>query len=357
MDRQQQFDHNKKTAIVLLNLGGPDRPESVGPFLRNFFNDPAIISVPQPLRGFIAWMIERKRTPVAQEIYRHLGGGSPLLPNSRAQADALSQNLSACYPDQDISVFVCMRYWHPMSDEIVAKVQEYGAEQVILLPLYPQFSTTTSGSSFSAWKAACQKQQFDVPTFKCGCYPENEGFVSAYATEIHQTLTEFLAAHPKTSLSEIRLLFSAHGLPEKIIEKGDPYQHHVELSCQKIMKKLADDYQMNPDHVICYQSRVGPMKWIGPETEAEIIRAGQDQKGVCLVPVAFVSEHSETLVELDIEYAELAAEHQTEPYLRVSTPGCHPDFIQGLAQQISLIMQDAPPHQKLCHQGQKCACY
>ncbi len=341
-----------KNAIILLNLGGPDRLESVGPFLRNFFNDPAIISAPQPIRRLIAWIIERKRTPVAQDIYRELGGASPLLPNSQAQAKALEQLLNKQYPDEEMSVFVCMRYWHPMSDEIVRQVKEFGPDKIILLPLYPQFSTTTTGSSFTAWQKACDKVDLDIPTYKCGCYPENKNFIASYADLIYQKIQSFEIS----SLPDIRFLFSAHGLPEKIIEKGDPYQFQIERTCSEIVTYLSDHYELEIEFVICYQSRVGPLKWIGPDTEEEIKRAGRDEKGVCLIPVAFVSEHSETLVELDIEYYDLAQTHQVSPYIRVATPSCHPLFIEGLASEVSLVLKQESKV-RICQENQKCGCF
>ncbi len=309
---------NSKTAIVLFNLGGPDSPEAVKPFLFNLFNDKAIIGALNPIRYMLARWISAKRAPIAQEIYAHMGGKSPILQNTQAQADALRERLSEC---GECRVFICMRYWHPMSDEVVKQVKEYAPDHIILLPLYPQFSTTTTGSSLTDWCRAAKQTELDIPTTTICCYPVEEGFITAEADLITEAYEKAKQSGP------VRLLFSAHGLPEKIVKKGDPYQKEVEATTQAIVQKLAIE---NLDYVNCYQSRVGPLKWIGPSTEDEIARAGKDGVNIVLIPVAFVSEHSETLVELDIEYKELAEECGVKNYVRVPTVSIHPAFIQGL---------------------------
>lgn len=310
---------NKKTAIVLFNLGGPDSLDAVQPFLFNLFNDPAIIGVPRLIRYFLARYISKKRAPIAQDIYREIGDKSPIFDNTKAQADAL---LAVLETHGDVKTFICMRYWHPMSDEVVQEVKDYHPDQIILLPLYPQFSTTTSGSSFTDWQHAALSAGLKVPTSTICCYPTEPGFVKSQAEMIWQRYKE------AEKFGKPRILFSAHGLPEKIIHAGDPYQKEVEASTQAVVKELSVD---NLDYVNCYQSRVGPLKWIGPSTEDEIARAGADGAPVVLVPIAFVSEHSETLVELDIEYKHLANKKGVTTYLRVPTVSAHPDFIQGLA--------------------------
>ncbi len=297
-----------KTAVVLFNLGGPDRPEAVKPFLFNLFNDPAIISLPNPFRFLIAKLISRKRTPTAQAIYHELGGGSPILPLTEKQAQALEKELG-----QGHKVFISMRYWHPMSDEVVEKVKEYQPDNIVLLPLYPQFSTTTTASSIQDWN----RHKLNIPTRVIGCYPLEEHFIDAHV--------ELLKPYKDKN---IRILFSAHGLPKKVIDAGDPYQWQVEQTAARILKKLAIE---NVDYQVCYQSKVGPLEWIGPSTDAEILRAGKEGKSVVIVPIAFVSEHSETLVELDIEYKKLAQECGVPEYYRVPALGEHPLFIQGLA--------------------------
>jgi len=308
---------SEKIAIILFNLGGPDRPEAIRPFLFNLFNDKAIIGAPQPIRWLLAKSISGKRAPVAAEIYHHLGGKSPLLEQTESQARALEKALDDL---GEVKAFICMRYWHPMSAEVVREVKAFDPDRIILLPLYPQFSTTTTGSSVIDWKKSAKKAGLDKPTHTVCCYPTNGGFIEAVAVAVERKLAE--------AGENARILFTAHGLPKKVIEGGDPYQDHVERTVRAIVERLGRE---NLDWVTCYQSRVGPLEWIGPATEDEIVRAGQDGKAIVMTPVAFVSEHSETLVELDIEYAEEAKTAGVPQYLRVPTVTDAPPFIGGLA--------------------------
>lgn len=311
----------KKTAVVLFNLGGPDHPDAVRPFLYNLFFDPAIIGLARPFRWAIAQLISRKRAPTAQKIYDELGGKSPILENTVAQATALEATLRQ---HGDVRVFTAMRYWHPRAHDVAKEVAAYAPDSIILLPLYPQFSTTTTGSSLKEWhKAAASAGLKNTPTHAVCCYPTQADFIRAHA-QLVRTYFEEASYHGSP-----RILFSAHGLPEKIIKKGDPYQWQVEQTTRDVLRELGGE---NIDHVNCYQSRVGPMKWIGPSTDDEILRAALEKKPIVLVPIAFVSEHSETLVELDIEYAELAHSNGLDKYYRVPTLSVHAQFIAGLAE-------------------------
>ena len=296
----------RKTAVVLFNLGGPDRPEAVRPFLFNLFNDPAIIGAPGPVRWALAQFISRRRAPVAQEIYEHLGGGSPLLPNTEAQATALEQALGG-----DARVFVAMRYWHPFADETAAAVRDYAPDEVVLMPLYPQFSTTTTGSSIADWHRAARKVGLDVPTSTVCCYFGNSAFVEPIAARIRSALDDQPESTP-------RVLFTAHGLPKKVIAAGDPYQWQVERTAEAIAQAVD---RPNMEWVVCYQSRVGPLEWIQPYTSDVLEAAGRAGAPVIVVPIGFTSEHSETLVELDIEYREFAEEAGVPPYARIETVG------------------------------------
>jgi ferrochelatase len=313
--------HIMKTAIVLFNLGGPDEQSAVRPFLFNLFYDPAIIGLPRPLRWLIARWISGRRAPVAREIYRHIGGGSPLLANTRAQATALERTLGP-----DFKCFIAMRYWHPRAGEQVRTVIAWRPDRVILVPLYPQFSATTTASSLREWRSAAKRFGLNAPETTLCCYPDQPGFIAAVAERVR----EGLAGLP-SSLKPPRLLFSAHGLPQKVIDAGDPYQWQVERSVAAVVAALDTP---NLDVVLCYQSRVGPLKWLQPSTEAEIERAGRDGVPLIVVPIAFVSEHSETLVELDIEYRHVADEHGVPAYIRVPTVDILPNFINGLADEI-----------------------
>ena len=305
-----------KLAIVLFNLGGPDSPEAVEPFLRNLFSDPAIISLPAIVRKPLAWWIAKRRAPFARKIYDHIGGRSPILAQTQAQARALETELTG----MDAKAFVAMRCWHPFSDGAAAAVKRFGPDKIVLLPLYPQFSTTTTASSLKDWDRAAKKAGLTAPTSRICCYPANTGFVAAAAKKIRAVME-----NPKEGVS-YRLLLSAHGLPKRVIEKGDPYQSQVERTAKAIVDELGI-----ADAVVCYQSRVGPLKWLEPSTGAEIERAGREGKGLIVAPIAFVSEHSETLVELDIEYAKLAQESGVRDYRRAATVGTDDAFIAGMA--------------------------
>jgi protoporphyrin/coproporphyrin ferrochelatase len=310
----------KRTAVVLFNLGGPDRPESVRPFLFNLFNDRAIIALPQPLRALVAWLIARRRAPVARAIYARIGGASPLLANTEAQAQALEAALG-----EGFRCFIAMRYWPPRADAAARAVKEWRPDEIVLLPLYPQASTTTTQSSIEDWRRAAAAAGLDAPTRAVCCYPEEAGFIAALADEIRAALAEWPADAPK------RVLFSAHGLPQKIVASGDPYQWQVERTAAALVAALAIP---GLDSTVCYQSRVGPLAWIGPATDAEIRRAGRDKVGLVVVPVAFVSEHSETLVELDIEYRHVADAAGVPRYRRVATVGAAAAFIAGLVRLV-----------------------
>jgi protoporphyrin/coproporphyrin ferrochelatase len=308
-----------KIAIILFNLGGPDSLEAVQPFLRNLFSDPAIITLPTWLRLPLARFIAARRTPKAQAIYAKIGGSSPILGQTEAQARALEEALGK---EHEWRGYVCMRYWHPLTDMVVRSVKRFAPDRIVLLPLYPQFSTTTTGSSFKAWKAAADLK---APTVEIESYPTEPGFIRASVELIKEGLAQVTGP--------TRVLFSAHGLPEKIVKAGDPYQGQVEQTAEAIAEHLG-----NVDWSVCYQSRVGPLRWIGPPTEAEIERAGREKRNVVLYPLSFVSEHSETLVELDIDYRHLAKQAGVPTYVRVPTVGTHPQFIHGLANLVKAAL-------------------
>lgn len=334
-----------RVAVVLFNLGGPDSPEAIEPFLRNLFSDPAILRVPALVRRLLAPYLARRRTVTAQGIYARIDGRSPILEHTRAQAAALDSALAARSATQAFRSFIAMRYWQPFTSEAAAAVQAWAPDRVILLPLYPQLSTTTTESSVGEWHRAAQTAGITAPVQGICCYPGEAGFISAAAALVREAY-ESAAANGPT-----RLLFSAHGLPEKVVKSGDPYQWQVERTATAIVERLAIP---DVDWRVCYQSRVGPLKWIGPSTDNEVRRAGTEGKAVVLFPIAFVSEHSETLVELDIEYRELAHGVGVRDYRRVPTVGTHPAFIDGLA---DLVMQAlADPAERICNDRTMLAC-
>ena len=307
----------EKLAIILFNLGGPDGPEAVKPFLRNLFRDPAIIGAPTPFRQFLAWLISTLRAKSARANYAKMGGGSPLLPETHKQINALAPLLAARFPDRDIRIWPAMRYWHPLTEDVAQEVAGWQPDKTVLLPLYPHFSTTTTGSSLGAWRKAGGPETHTV----C-CYPVDSGFIEAHAQLIRASWEA--AGRPANT----RLLFSAHGLPEKVIAAGDPYQWQIEQTAKAIAALLPE----LPDWQICYQSRVGPLK------DDAVRQAGADGKAILLTPIAFVSEHIETLVELDEEYAELAQESGVASYTRVPALGTAPQFIDALANIIAVAL-------------------
>jgi ferrochelatase len=314
-----------RVAVVLFNLGAPDRPEAVRPFLFNLFNDPAILDVPAPMRGILARIIAGRRAALARDIYAKLGGGSPLLANTAAQARALKEQLADL---GQVEVVPAMRYWHPMTDEAIAGVRAADPDEVVLLPLYPQFSATTTGSSQKQWAKIASRRGLKAHTRAVCCYPVEPGFIAALAALIRPVYERVRASYPQ---KPPRLLFSAHGLPKRLIEKGDPYQAQVEMTAAAVVRVLAIPQL---DWQICYQSRVGPLEWLGPYAEHEIARAGEEGTPLVVAPIAFVSEHSETLVELDITYRDEARKKRVPIYERVPTVGTHPKFIGGLARLV-----------------------
>ena len=325
----------KKIAVVLFNLGGPDAPEAVRPFLLNFFMDQNIIPLPIPFRCFIAAMIANKRSKAeARESYDELGGSSPLLENSRAQAKALEKALKTSAKEgQQFKTFISMRYWHPMAPQIVREVRDWGADHIVFIPLYPQFSTTTTWSSLENWdKHARQAGYMNVPRSMVCCYPTQKGFIEASADHIYQ---EYQKAVKDGHGDNMRVLFSAHGLPESVVKKGDPYQWQCEKSAQLIAQHLENKHGLaGLDWQICYQSRVGPAKWISPSTEEALEQAAKDGKAVLIYPHAFTQEDVETLVELDVESKEVADDLGIDGYYRALTVGTHKAFIDGLAKMV-----------------------
>jgi ferrochelatase len=339
-----------KKAIILFNLGGPDKLENVEPFLFNLFNDPAILNLPTFLRYPLAKLISNRRAPVAKKIYAELGGSSPILKLTREQSDALEIKLNQTKEGDEYKCFIIMRCWNPRAKDVIKDVQLYGPDEVVLMPLYPQYSAATSGSSIKEWKDVCRKNNYHVKTSTICCYPTDQNFINAHTKEIIKKIKD---------LKNFKLIFSAHGLPEKNIKKGDPYQWQVEQSVKRIVENLNDE---NLDWILSYQSRVGPLKWIGPSTETIIIENSKIGKHIVLVPIAFVSEHSETLVELDIEYKEIADANGCKNYTRVPALGINEDFIKAMSELIIKkneykINEDLYPPKIQCPTNfKKCPC-
>lgn len=313
----------QKTAVVLFNLGGPGNLQEVKPFLFNLFNDKAIISLPQPFRFLLAKLISHKRTPKAQNIYKQINNKSPILAITSAQAESLEKELSFY---GDYQVFVNMRYTKPNASEVVEKIKAYNPSDVVLLPLYPQFSSTTSASSINDFLANFKDNNVKIIC----CYPTERSFIKAHSHLILAILQKLT----QPELAQAKILFSAHGLPQKVINSGDPYVYQVEQTVAEIMIHLQNLGYQNLDYQVCYQSKVGPLKWTTPSLEDCLRKTALDNKIAIITPIAFVSDHSETLVELDIEYKELAYELGISQYHRVASLNLHTDFINSLTQMV-----------------------
>lgn len=331
---------DEKIAVILFNLGGPDQLSAVRPFLINLFSDPNIIAAPRLVRWLLARFIAWRRTAVAQKIYAELGGGSPILAETRNQVAALQSELQLRGMAK-LQCFCVMRYWHPRARNVASEVEIFAPKKIVLLPLYPQFSTTTTRSSLQEWRRVARSKGLLADSREICCYPEQPEFVAAHVALIEEQAPQYFGPGRN---KKARLLFSAHGLPQRIVDKGDPYPDQVEKTAKAIAAKLGlgrDEWE------ICYQSRVGPLKWLGPSTEERLQIAGRDKMPVVLVPIAFVSEHSETLVELDMEYRHLADAAGVPSYIRIAALGVQPQFIQGLA----TLVQNALQHRILCGNG------
>jgi ferrochelatase len=310
-----------RTAVVLCNLGGPDSLAAVRPFLYNLFADPDIFKFPlgfitqKLFAGLIAW----RRAPEAAHGYAAIGGKSPLLDNTLKQATALEQALKDAGA---FAVFPCMRYWHPLTDAVVRDLKAEGFEQVVLLPLYPQYSGTTSGSSYHEFERQCERLAY-APTihFVREWYTQPD-----YLAGIVETIRAATATLPDPDPARVQLLFSAHGLPQKIVDAGDPYAQQIRATYDAVCGMLA-----YPHTTLCFQSRVGPLEWLRPYTE-DVIRAlaHAGAKQMLLYPIAFVSDHIETLFELGITYKTLALENGVSHYRVVPALNDHPRLIAAL---------------------------
>ncbi len=339
-----------KKAIILFNLGGPDKLENVEPFLFNLFNDPAILNLPSFFRYPLAKLISKRRAPIAKKIYAELGGSSPILKLTEEQSGALEKKLNQNESNHEHKCFVVMRCWNPRASEVIKKVKLFHPDEVILMPLYPHYSAATSGSSIKEWINICKKNNYKTKTSTICCYPTDKNFINAHTKKIINKIKD---------LNNFKLIFSAHGLPEKNIKKGDPYQWQMEQSVKKIVENLK---LKDLDWILSYQSRVGPLKWIGPSTDDVIVENSKRGKHIVLVPIAFVSEHSETLVELDIEYKKLAKENGCNQYTRVPALGTNEEFISAMSELIikkeeyKFNDQLYPPKIRCPNKFKKCAC-
>jgi len=321
---------SERIAVVLCNLGGPDSLESVRPFLFNLFSDPDIFRLPLAFitqRPFAA-LIARRRTPMATQCYAAIGGKSPILEFTNAQAAALARGLG-----DGFDVHVCMRYWHPLTGEVVATLKNKNYSRVIMLPLYPQYSITTSGSAYNEFMRQCQIQHYHPAVTLVRQWYDQPDYQGAIMEMLRAEAQKFPDPDPR----RIELLFSAHGLPRKIVDRGDPYERQIRATYEALRAQLGW-----PHTTLCYQSRVGPLEWLRPYTD-DVIRekAAAGVKQMLVYPIAFVSDHVETLFELGITYAQIARERGIGHYRVVPALNSHPRFIEALK---SLVLNAVSGH-------------
>ncbi|MEA5471244.1 ferrochelatase [Spirulina sp. 06S082] len=326
---------NNSIGVLLLNLGGPDKLEDVGPFLFNLFSDPEIIRLPFPwLQKPLAWFIATRRTDTSQANYKQIGGGSPLRQITEEQGVALQAKLreQGC----NAKIYVGMRYWHPFTEDAIAQIEADAIEELVILPLYPQFSISTSGSSFRLLDRLWQEdpQLAKIRYTVISSWYDQPFYLQAMAELIAGELDKF--SHP----DRVHLFFSAHGVPVSYVEEaGDPYQHEIEECTRLIMETLN---RPNP-HTLAYQSRVGPVEWLKPYTEDALVTLGEEGiKDIVVVPISFVSEHIETLQEIDIEYREIAEEAGIKNFGRVPALNTHPLFIESLKTLVMDALSNPP---------------
>lgn len=316
-------------AVVLLQLGGPDSLESVEPFLYNLFCDPDIIDLPLAFlfRKSLARFIARKRAPKVQELYKAIGGKSPILKLTNAQASALERELRRFI---NANVYVAMRYWHPMTDEVVRRVYNDNVSRIVLLPLYPQYSKSTTGSSVNEWNRVLKRQNRNtIPTDLIEHYYDHPLYIKAVVENIKTSLGR-VAPEER---ARVHLVFSAHGTPMKLVKQGDPYARQIRLTVDAVMR----EGNFGLPHHLCFQSKVGPQKWLEPSLEQTIDRLAEEKvTHMIIIPIAFVSNHIETLSEINIE-ARTQAEHLGIRYFDMMPAlNTSPLFIQALA---DLVLQ------------------
>ncbi|XP_057729545.1 ferrochelatase-2, chloroplastic [Arachis stenosperma] len=322
----------EKVGVLLLNLGGPETLNDVQPFLFNLFADPDIIRLPrlfQFLQRPLAKLISVLRAPKSKEGYAAIGGGSPLRKITDDQALALKEALDA--KGLSSNVYIGMRYWYPFTEEAVHQIKRDGITRLVVLPLYPQFSISTTGSSIRVLQHMFREDASlsKLPVSIINSWYQRQGYIKSMADLIEKELQSF--SEPK----EAMIFFSAHGVPVSYVEDaGDPYRDQMEECIYLIMQELKAR-GINNEHTLAYQSRVGPVQWLKPYTDETLVELGQ--KGVrslLAVPVSFVSEHIETLEEIDMEYRELALESGIKNWARVPALGLTPSFITDLADAV-----------------------
>jgi ferrochelatase len=320
-----------RIAVVIYNLGGPNKRNDIEFFLFNLFNDKNIITIPNPFRYLLAKLISKLRKKEATLNYNKLGGKSPLLENTIKQKQALEKILDK----NTYKIFISMNFCNPLPYQTVKEVENYNPTKIVLVPLYPQFSTTTTSSFLDKWNKALSKSKLTCPQKIICCYYSQKEFIESSKKIFLNIYNKALKENGKPYV-----IFVAHGLPEKIVKSGDPYQWQIENTTKLIVESANIK---NLDYILAYQSRVGPVSWIKPYADEVIIKASKMNKNILIVPISFVSEHVETLVELDLEYKELAKSNGAKAYYRAKTVSVDDVFIKGLKNLIINDEIDCPP--------------
>lgn len=284
-----------RIGVVLLNMGGPENPEDIRPFLYNIFSDREIIRLGPPfLQKPLAWHIARKRAPKSMETYAKIGGGSPIARITRAQQQALEEALGN---HGEYTVVTAMRYWHPTTKEALKLLREAGVKHLVALSLYPHYSCATSGSSLNELRRALLDKPLTESVTEIDSWPDHPGYINCLADKITRGLEQFAD-------EKVQLVYSAHSLPVSFIDEGDPYVDHLNRTITAVEKITGETGRL------CYQSRSGPVQWLAPSTPDMIMELSEEGcANILMVPISFVSDHVETLVEINMQYRELAADH------------------------------------------------
>ncbi len=321
-------------AVVLLQLGGPDSLEAVEPFLYNLFVDPDIIDLPGAFlfRKALARTISRRRAPKVQQLYKSIGGRSPILEQTRQQADSLREYLER--HGHRVAVEIAMRYWHPLTEETMRKLVSANVKEVVLLPLYPHYSKATTGSSLREWaRVARAVGVADVKVKKIEQYFDHPSYVRSLVERVKEAIGRI----PASERSKIHLVFSAHGTPMKLVRDGDPYSHQI----RKTYELVLEQGKFGLEHHLCFQSKVGPQKWLEPSLTKTIEELGSSGvTHVVVTPIAFVTDHIETLSEINIEARHEAAQLGITRFEMTAPLLTSPSFIECLGQLALQELQD-----------------
>ncbi len=314
----------ERIGVVLFQLGGPDSLDAVEPFLRNLFSDPDIFDFPLAgaVRPLLARAVAKFRAPKVRENYIAIGGKSPIAEHTRRQASALEKKLRA---SMDARVFVAMRYWKPSSADAVEQIRKAKCERLVLLPLYPQRSAATTGSSLREWRRCTAAAALELPAVTVDSYCDAPLYAASVVERIRETLARFPAG------SRPHLVFSAHGLPLRLIANGDPYQRQIE----RTVRLVVETGGFGLPHTLCYQSRIGPGRWLEPALLSTLERLGRaGEQAALAVPIAFVSDHIETLGEIDIEARRAARRWGIRRFETMTGLNDSPAWISALADQV-----------------------